>query len=359
MVENKNEVEIDLLELGKKLWDNKKFIIKCSIIGAIVGLIIAFSIPKEYTSTVVFTTVSNKSSNMGNMGALASMAGISLGGAMGDDILAPELYPEILKSTPFIQGLFNFNVIDENQEINTSYYNYLRDHQKNPWWISIVKAPRVLLSLFGSSEAQEKADIVNNRYISKEESLIITEAKESIEISANKKTGIITLDVTTQSPSISASLADTLTTYLQLYLIEERTKKARNDLSNALRLYKNSQTDYEEKQLTLARFLDRNKNITLASFQTNQKKMEHEVNLAFSMYNQMAQQVQIAEIKVQNDTPVFTIIQPAIEPLQASKPSKKLILFVCCTLSVFVSSIWILRTNLVSYVTNSHNETNN
>lgn len=84
-MENKKEIvsekEIDLLELGKKLWANRKFIIKVSALGLIIGIIVAFSIPKEYTTTVILAPESN-SSNGGNMGALAAIAGINMGGGI-------------------------------------------------------------------------------------------------------------------------------------------------------------------------------------------------------------------------------------------------------------------------------------
>ena len=44
--------EIDLIELAKKLWNQRIFILKVAGIAAIVGLIVAFSIPKEFTTTV-------------------------------------------------------------------------------------------------------------------------------------------------------------------------------------------------------------------------------------------------------------------------------------------------------------------
>ena len=40
--------EIDLLELAKKIWAKRRFIIKYALIGAVAGLVIGFSLPKEY-----------------------------------------------------------------------------------------------------------------------------------------------------------------------------------------------------------------------------------------------------------------------------------------------------------------------
>ena len=46
------EQEIDLLELARKLWDSRKLILKFCLVGVVVGLVVAFSIPKEYTTTI-------------------------------------------------------------------------------------------------------------------------------------------------------------------------------------------------------------------------------------------------------------------------------------------------------------------
>lgn len=47
------EEEIDLLELALKVWAERKWILKCCGYAVIVGLVIAFSIPKEYTTSVM------------------------------------------------------------------------------------------------------------------------------------------------------------------------------------------------------------------------------------------------------------------------------------------------------------------
>ena len=44
------EQEIDLIELAQKLWKERKFLLKGCGIAVVVGLIVAFSIPKEYTN---------------------------------------------------------------------------------------------------------------------------------------------------------------------------------------------------------------------------------------------------------------------------------------------------------------------
>lgn len=354
MVDNKEEVEIDLLEFGRKLLVKKKFIIKCSIIGAVVGIIIAFSIPKEYTSTVVLTTGTGESAK-GNMGILASMAGINLGGAQTDEVFSPDLYPDVLNSTPFIRGLLDINVEDDEQSINTSLYYYINDNQKFPWWSYILKAPSALIDIFSSKEVTYDKSINNNsRFMSKEEMNLIEFIKKSYIIKTDKKTGITSINVTLQSPKISAFLADTLTSYLQDYIIEQRTKKANTDLINAEKLYEQARKDYYISQQNLASFADANMNVISAKYRINQEKLQNEASIAYSVYNQMAQQVQMNKIKVQDNTPVFTIIQPAIEPLFAEKPKKKIIIIGLLLFSILGSCGWILGKEYIKNVNDIH-----
>lgn len=348
MEEKNKEVEINLLELAQKLWGNRRFVIKVSVIGIIIGLIVAFSIPKKYTTTVIFTTGSNKSST-GTMGALASLAGINLANMQPSEIISPELYPDIMNSTTFVQGTFDIGVKDRGEGIDTTLYGYLKHYQKSAWWSSVLKAPSKVINFFKSSNEASSNDGesgANHYFVSDEEMAIIGAIRGSYSIETDKKTSISKFEVSMQNPAISAFMADTLTRYLQSYIIKERTKKAKTDLDNTQKLYEQSKADYEAKQDLLASFLDRNKNIVSAKYGVNQKKLENDVSLAYSVYTQMSQQYQLAQIKVQDDTPVFTIIQPAIEPTQASSPNKKIILFGFVFLSFVLSSLWVLKKDI-------------
>ena len=79
------EQEIDLLELARKLWDSRRLILKFCIVGVVVGLVVAFSIPKEYTTSIKLAPeASSGKTPGGSLGALASFAGISAGGSSAE-----------------------------------------------------------------------------------------------------------------------------------------------------------------------------------------------------------------------------------------------------------------------------------
>lgn len=341
------EKEIDLLALGKKIWLKKKFILKVVGIGFIFGLVVAFSIPKEYTTAVILIPDS-KSTTSGNMGSLAALAGINLNTALGEDALAsPELYPSIINSTPFLKGLLNIQVTDSKINIDTTLYSYINDYQSATWWSYLLKAPGFLKTLLSSKKDDLNNDNKSNeRFISEKDQKILSTLASRIFINSNKKTGETTIDVTMQSPEISAYLADTITSYLQSYIIDYRTQKARKDLAYSEKLYEESKVDYYKTQATLAAYIDGNINVVSAKYKLTQERLQNEASLAYTLYNQMAQQLQMAKVKVQNTTPVFAVIQPAVEPLRPSKPSKKMIIAGAFFLSFLSASIWSIRKDI-------------
>ncbi|MDR3056692.1 MAG: chain-length determining protein [Prevotella sp.] len=350
---NINEKEIDLLAMANKLWLRKKFILKVLGIGFIIGLIIAFSIPKEYTTTVILTP-DNQSSSSGTISSLAALAGINVSSGSSKDALAsPDLYPAILNSTSFLKGLLNIEVREDDTDMPLS--TYIKEYQKKPWWEHVKTLPSRLLSSLSSSSNDNpkiKNDSITHsaRYIPSSEMSAMSALKARFDVSYDKKTGITTVDVTMQNPEISAFIADTLTYYLQSYIIDYRTQKARMDLQYAEKLYEESKENYYKTQADLAMFIDRNMNVVSASYRTTQEKLQNEMNLSYSIYNQTAQQLQMAKIKVQNTTPVFTIIQPAVQPFNPSRPQKNIIVIGILFLSFVGATIWILRNDILDII---------
>jgi uncharacterized protein involved in exopolysaccharide biosynthesis len=320
--------EIDLLEIGKVFWKRRKLIFRICLIGVVLGIIVAISIPKEYTTTVILTPEITSKSTKGNVNALAAIAGVDLSSGSNTSELSPALYPDIASSTPFLMGLLEIQVTDLRKGIHKSLYDYLLEDQKAAWWSYIMRAPFQLISLFSSQSDSIENNQSSSKVISltKEQSSIVNALGKRINVSVDIKTGVITLTSTMQNPKISATIADTITSYLQQYIISYRTLKARQDLTFSENLYKEAKTDYYKAQQKYASYIDENMGIISARYRTTQEQLQNEMNLAYSVYNQMAQQLQSAKIKVQDTTPVYKIIQPAVVPLKASSPKKILIL---------------------------------
>lgn len=323
------EQEIDLLELALKVWAERKFILKACGYAVIVGLVIAFSIPKEYTATATIAPEISDGKSAGGLSSLAAMAGVNMNTSSGADAIYPDLYPDIVASTPFITGLFDVHVQDLKAKVDTTLYCYLDEYQRAPWWSAVISAPFQALgwtlSLF-KDEAEEGAGKLNPFHLTKDEAAIAVALSKRISISVDKKTGLTTLSVTMQDARISACLTDTVMSRLQDYITEYRTNKARKDFQFQQGLFERKKKEYEKAQDEYAKFADANKNIILLSYRAEQERLENEMRLAYNVYTSVAQQLQMSEAKVQEITPVYTVVEPATTPIRASKPSKPMIL---------------------------------
>ena len=341
------EEEIDLLELARKVWAERKLVLRWCGYAVIVGLIVAFSIPKEYTTVAVLApeTTSNKNS-LGGLGALASMAGINVGNMGDNDAVNPDLYPDVVKSVPFVVELFPVEVETIDRDLKTDLYDYLHKHTRRPWWGAVVAAPFKAIgwtmSLFREKEPESDGSNVDPFRLTRDEDRVAETIGRRVQVAVDKKNSLVTLSVTMQDPLISATVADTVMRNLQNYVTDYRTNKARNDLKFTQQLYDESQRDYYAAQQRYARYMDANQNIVRRLVRTEQERLQNEMTLAYNIYNQMAQQLQLAKAKVQESTPVYAVVQPASVPLKASKPSKPMILAGFVFLAAAAAAAWIL-----------------
>lgn len=339
--------EIDFLELGKKMWRERKLFVKTCGVAAVVGLVVGFSIPKEYTTVVTLAPEmeSGGKSSSGGLSALAGLAGINIGALQSADALSPTIYPDIVRSIPFAVEMLDVVVTDIKGEMNTTVYDYLNKHQKKPWWKHIMDIPGKIIGMVTGSgkdgETEGDSKKVDAFRLTREQSGVISELTKRIEVEEDKKTQLINISATMQDPLISATMAKEVTEKLQDYITEYRTNKARMDLKYTQKLFDESRERYHKLQQEYATYMDRNQNISLRSAQTHQERLRNEMDLAYSVYNQTAQQLQVAKAKVQENTPVYTVVEAATVPLIAARPRKSLILIAFMFMAFVGTAGWI------------------
>ena len=129
--------------------------------------------------------------------------------------------------------------------------------------------------------------------------------------------------------------------HLQNFITAYRTNKARNDLQFYQKLEKETNQKYIESQKVYADYCDSHQGIILQAYQTELERLENELQVALSAYTQMKQHVQMAEAKVQEKTPAFTLIEKSTVPNKASSPKKLLILIAFLFLSFTGTCGWL------------------
>ena len=345
---SKDEMEIDLMELLRKIIAIRKTLYKAVGIGLIIGIIVALSVPRKYTVAVTLSPeMSNSKANSG----LASMAASFLGagtGMSGDgsDALNASLSPDIVSSTPFLLELLSMNVpVDSEEGEKIDLGSYL-DTQSSPWWNYIIGLPGMAISGVRSlfSDKDESAGLRNSQSgtleLTKEEDKKITSLKKNITAVMDKKTAITNVSVTLQDPIVAAIVADSVVHKLQEYIIGYRTFKAKEDCAYLERLFKERQEEYYAAQKKYADYVDTHDNLILQSVRAEQERLQNDMSLAYQVYSQVANQLQVARAKVQEEKPVFAVVEPAVVPQQPSGTSRKMYVIIFVFLSVATVIVW-------------------
>lgn len=344
-----DEMEIDLLEIVRKIIGIRKTLYKAAIVGAFIGLVIGFSIPKKYTVTVTLSPeMGSSKGNSGLVGLAASFLGSGASmGADGSDALNAALSSDIVSSTPFLLDLLNMQVPSlqkGGKEMNLSAY---LDSQSSPWWSYILGMPGMVIGgikdLLSSDEEETDQSSMNGMLaLTEEESEKILSLKKNISVVMDKKTAVTNVSVTLQNPKVTAVVADSVVRKLQECIIGYRTSKAKEDCVYLEKLYQDRQQEYYAAQKKYADYVDTHDNLILQSVRAEQERLQNDMSLTYQVYSQVATQLQMARAKVQEEKPVFAVVEPAVVPLLPSGMGKKMYILAFMFLAVFATMGWLL-----------------
>jgi len=345
MTENKiNIKEIDIVGLAKKVLCEKRLLAKFIVAFAIVGVIYALNKPKEYTSIVVIAPEASSMGMSSSLSDIAGMVGLNIGGNGNSlDAIYPEIYPDIFASPDFIVPLFNVKVRLLKDSVEKRYYDHIVDDVKIPFWnypmIFLRGAIEQLLPKDDSNVVRDSVDLFQ---LTRKENDVYGAISKNIGCQMNKGTNIITISVTDNDPLVAAIIADTLQQKLQDYITLYRTKKARIDYAYHKEINTIAKEEYQAAQKEYSSYADSHIDAYLTSYKTKSEELEEEMQLKHSVYSQSAAQMQQARAKIQERTPVFTVVQRASVPLRASSFPRSFMVIGFMILGIFCDAAWVL-----------------
>lgn len=325
-----------LADILKK--DKRKFAMWLCGFG-VLGVVVAFSIPKEYSTTVTLAPEMSNNSMLSSVTSLASMVGLYNDANPTGDAIYPEIYPDLMESTDFLVSLFDIKVKSQDGKIDKTYYQYLKNDQKHTWWsYPFIALSKFVNKMTGPKERKSPKGGVDPFWLTREQQGIAKSISKNVTCDVDKMTNVIAITVVDQDPYISAAMADSVKNVLQRYITRYKTTKARNDLKFMEKLYEEAKEKYVRTRQRYGAMSDSNTDVILASVRLKQEDLENDMQLQYNIYTQLAQQVQMARAKVQERTPAFTVIQAASVPLKHCNKPKVLYLavfillgFVCRT----------------------------
>ncbi len=328
------------------MWRKKRLFAIVWLCTFVASCIYILPQPRVYKAQMTLAP-EHGDNEMGGISSIASSFGLNIGGA-SNDAFYPLIYPDLVASNDFIVSLFDIPVRSMDGETACSLYEYMDKHQEVAYyekpflalgrWIgSITNKKDPAMEAMAASSADGKA---NAFCLSRRQAMIVKKLGKCINCKVDKKTEVFTISVEAQDKLIAAQLADSITARLQSFIIDYRTSKARMDMDYYTKLTEDAKRSYVQQRQAYTGYADSHMAIALPSYQARLEDLENEMQLRYNTYTTMVAQLELAQAKVQERTPAFTIIESATVPVKPAKPKRMLfclaMLFLATVITVFV-----------------------
>lgn len=327
----KDTITINFLSLFQILWKEKILFIIIVLLFISLGFWYAFTAREEFVSEGKILPELQSKGKIGGLAGLASLAGVDLAGVEATEAIRPDLYPVVLKSTPFFLELFKEKITTKENKVVIFEQFY---HE------AIEKGVKIEKKSIERLPVKEHGFLIMNRLVEKR----IKDLKERIEVSIDKKSGIISISVKMPDPITAACVARFSMVYLTNYITRYRIDKAKKDLYFLEEKLNLAKGKFYSNQTKKAQYSDQFQlpTIRLQSADLQRERIESEYKLSSTFYNDLLKKYEEAKLKVQHETPVFQVLEPPVVPSHKSEPRKALILIESIVFGGLVSLIVIL-----------------
>ena len=346
-----NRPLIDYLDLVKGIFNDKKSLLRFTGAGLTIGILIAYTSPKEYQSTsfVILESESGGANGIGQMSALAGLAGVNLSQLQGDQIsMSSELFPEVIQSRDFMMEImkvpFYFETRGKEMTLEDYYYEEQPSNILTKTINFINSIPSRIIGLFSSSEEVEpsipESEATEKSYVNVtgKEAYVIGELRKRIEI--DQKLKIIELKTSLPEAEVSAQVNAIVLEKLIDYVTQYKTVKQKRNLDIIEQRVNESEKKFADAQIELASYRDSNQGMISQRARTREEQLEFEFNIAYNIYNTLKQEYEQSSIQLKRDTPIFTVLEQPSVPLGNYKPNRPLILIFSAFMGFFIGILY-------------------
>ncbi len=335
MEQEENIQEIDFIGIINIIRQRKKLIYKVLIIFTIIGLFVSVFTPNEYRASTIFVPQGADKNVRGNLGGLAALAGVNIGNGAGDSGIPLSLYSEIINSIPFQRELIKTPITVAEREDKVTYKEYY-GYVYKPGLLSNLKKytiglPGVILNIFKGKNKETGAEIVKTDsvlHITTQEKYLFDKLKGQLSLVVRENENSVRISAIMTQALPAAEITNNAQKLLEKYIIHLKVEKSSSKLAFIRKRYEEIQKEFKIKQQQLANYQDRNRYASSARSQSRLITLQSEYDLTFNVFNELATQIETQQIKVKEDTPIFTIIKPVSVPLTKFAPKRLIILII-------------------------------
>lgn len=342
---------IDVKELFLTIWSRRKVFYWVLPITFVLSAALILCVPKYYVCEVVLAPEAQASGQAGSLQALASSFGFNMQNLTGADALYPTIYPDIAKSPDFLVTLFDVPVTTAEGDFSGTYYNYIAKKHKRFFlkrWKSNIKkliTPKEPEVKLANKDSKKDVDIF---CMTKGQWFVLDMMQKNISCKVDRKTEVITFRVKAQDKLVCAIMADSACAALQHFITDYRTKKARVDIDYYNEVMNDAHQEYLEACERYIRYADSHSNMNLERFRIEGKNLETEMDIKQAAYTSFQKQYLATQARLQENTPVYTVIQSASVPIMAAGPRRTIFVLAMLFLATCVTSFVLCKEQLLA-----------
>ena len=307
-----------------------KTLIVAVTISVITGVLYSFTLIKKYEAKVSLLPEYG-TSKRGSF----SLLGAGLNGE-GAEKLQPDLYPNIMQSSPFGEYLLKQTVTDQDNKSYKSLLDFMKAQRK----------PGLLSGLFSSApKAKKKENKLKRDGIlsySLQQQSNISSAISLLSAEVDQKSGVIQISAETVDPFVSAIIVKAAQKYLVDYVEEYRSSKASQREGLLADRVKEAKARLRTAEYALQSYRDHNRNIFSNTAKIEEQRLQAEYVLSESLYSDLIRRYEQAKISVKEERPVFKVLEPVKVPLAKSSPKRLRIGLISGFLGGFFAFLYIL-----------------
>lgn len=325
---------IDLVDILARLLKHWKQILLIVVIFSAIGIVAALRMTRHWSVTVTLAP-EPQSQNSGNLGNLALMRRFTnMQMPAGTDAMDVTIFPDICASTPFLAALLDVPLTSYVSEkdrmegkvpVQTTVYKHimgLDGMRKRRLSLTSLIKPLVKKR----SYERPYTGVNDPTELPKSAALAVNVLSRCIGVTVDRTTCVTKIQVVFNDPMMAKQLADTVCSRLQDYVTDYRTRKAQADYEYYVVLADEARADMVKAQAAYAASVDYDRSAILQSATAEKDRLRAEANLAGQIYSTIVQQREQARAKVQEDRPVYAVIQPAVFPQKPANSRKRKVL---------------------------------
>lgn len=349
-----DEFELDYTKILKIIWDGRKTILYFAIAFFVLGLFHYSAGSDEFLSEAKLLQEQQPSSNLGVSALQQFGIGLTVQGT--GDPSSPASITDIIENIDFQSQFIQEKVLFSNLETELTLQDYFTQYHEPPLRSKVYSTvidytiflPFTLYDLirnaiFSSTnsepaeriEEDEDPDIL---VVSPQVLGLISEMEGRTNIQLEES--IITTSVRLPDPMAAAQANAILINRVQEYMIENKIEKAKQNLEFVQILQLEAKDRYENAQLEVARFQDQNRGSLSATASTELERLQDEKNRTFSLYSALSQRLEEARLKLQEDTPIYTMFQKPLVP-NSSSGTSTIIIPASLIFGIITGVVWI------------------